>query len=152
MYSTPDDDDDDAMSVASGSTSLASGSLARFAPSVVSSATSVDWSMRSPSPAPSVFSVTSSMRAAAFRLEYGRGLNNYSDVYRLPADDEELQRLGACHPACTSQLLHLRADKQHLMFMDVMGKYPPPLAGVLADDTPGETKSVVDLGCGSGSW
>jgi len=38
------------------------------------------------------------------------------------------------------------------MFMDVMGKYPPPLPQVLADDTPGEIKAVVDLGCGSGSW
>lgn len=38
------------------------------------------------------------------------------------------------------------------MFMEVMGKYPPPMAEVLADDTPGETKTCVDLGCGSGSW
>ena len=63
--------------------------------SVASSRTSVDVSMRSASPAPSVFSVTSSLRAQAYRQEYGRGLNNYSDVYRLPADDEELERLGS---------------------------------------------------------
>lgn len=62
--------------------------------SVATSRTSVDWSMRSPSPTPSVFSFTSSLRAQAYRQEYGRGLNNYSDVYRLPADDEELERLG----------------------------------------------------------
>ena len=37
------------------------------------------------------------------------------------------------------------------MFMEVMGKYPPPLHEVLAD-TPNEHKQVVDLGCGSGSW
>jgi hypothetical protein len=59
-----------------------------------SSATSHDVSMRSGSPAPSVYSVTSSLRAASYRQEYGRGVNNYSEVYRLPADDEELDRLG----------------------------------------------------------
>ena len=35
------------------------------------------------------------MRAQAFKQEFGRGLNNYSEVYRLPADEEELGRLGA---------------------------------------------------------
>lgn len=62
--------------------------------STVSSATSHDASMRSGSPAPSMYSVTSSLRAASYRQEYGRGLNNYSEVYRLPADDEEFDRLG----------------------------------------------------------
>lgn len=62
--------------------------------SATSSATSHDVSMRSGSPAPSVYSVTSSIRAASYRHEYGRGLNNYSEVYQLPADDEELDRLG----------------------------------------------------------
>jgi len=104
--------------------------------SAASSTTSHDVSMRSGSPAPSVYSVTSSLRAAAYRQEYGRGLNNYSEVYRLPADDEELDRL----------------DMQHEMFKKVLGTYPPPMAEVMADDTPGETKSVLDLGCGSGSW
>jgi hypothetical protein len=33
------------------------------------------------------------MRAQAFILEYGRGLNNNSEVYRLPADEEEMERL-----------------------------------------------------------
>lgn len=37
------------------------------------------------------------------------------------------------------------------MFMEVMGKYAPPMYEVLAD-TPGEHKACVDLGCGSGSW
>ncbi|TFY63310.1 hypothetical protein EVJ58_g3330 [Rhodofomes roseus] len=91
--------------------------------------------MRSASPAPSVYSMTSSLRAASYRREYGRGINNYSEVYRLPADDEEFERL----------------DQQHIIFMEVMGKYPPPLAQILADDTPGEPKTCVDLGCGSGS-
>ncbi|KAH7922843.1 S-adenosyl-L-methionine-dependent methyltransferase [Leucogyrophana mollusca] len=111
-------------------------SLDAFAPSVASSKTSADLSMRSASPAPSVFSVTSSLRAQAFRHEYGRGLNNYSEVYRLPADDEELDRL----------------DRQHDMFCEVIGKYPPPLPEIMAEDPHGETKAVLDLGCGSGSW
>ncbi len=38
------------------------------------------------------------------------------------------------------------------MFKKVMGPYPPPMTEVMADDTPWETKSVLDLGCGSGSW
>ena len=38
------------------------------------------------------------------------------------------------------------------MLREVMGKYPPVLAEVLADDTPGETKACIDLGCGSGDW
>jgi len=41
---------------------------------------------------------------------------------------------------------------QHEMFKKVLGTYPPPMAEVMADDTPGETKFVLDLGCGSGSW
>jgi len=92
--------------------------------------------MRSASPAPSIYSMTSSLRAASYREEFGRGLNNYSDVYSLPADQEELTRL----------------DHQHEMFKMVMGKYVPPLDEVLRDNEPGITKSVVDLGCGSGSW
>ncbi|KAJ3559010.1 hypothetical protein NM688_g597 [Phlebia brevispora] len=119
-----DDDDSDTMSLRSSSTR-----------SVTTCATTVDWEMRSASRPPSVFSMTSSMRALAYRHEYGRGINNYSDVYRLPADEEELARL----------------DKQHELFAQVMGKYPPPMDEVLAN-APGETKTCVDLGCGSGSW
>jgi len=74
------------------------GSLVSFAngtnPSVISSQTSHDVSMRSHSPTPSVLSMTPSMQERAFRHEYGRGLNSRSEVYRLPADDEELERLG----------------------------------------------------------
>ena len=121
--------------------------------SAASSATSHDVSMRSSSPAPSVYSVTSSLRAASYRQEYGRGLNNYSEVYRLPADDDELDRLGTAFIKILPKCLRLtRADMQHVMFKKVMGTYPPPMAEVMADDTPGEIKSVLDLGCGSGSW
>ncbi|KAJ7292900.1 hypothetical protein C8J57DRAFT_1267514 [Mycena rebaudengoi] len=98
-------------------------------PSALGSHTSYDVSMRSPSPTPSVWSVSSSMRAQATRQEYGRELNNYSEVYRLPADDEELDRL----------------NKQHEMFLEVMGKYPSCLPAIMEDNVPGE-------GCGSGAW
>ena len=49
---------------------------------------------RSSSSGASVFSMSSSVRAQSFKHEYGRSLNNYSEVYQLPADDEELDRLG----------------------------------------------------------
>jgi len=85
----------------------------------------------------SVFSMTSSIRAQSFKREFGRDLNNYSEVYQLPADDEELGRL----------------DRQHLMFMEVMGRYPPPMEEVLAIPPPGEQPvTCLDLGCGSGCW
>jgi hypothetical protein len=44
------------------------------------------------------------------------------------------------------------ADKQHFMFREILGKYPPVLAEVMADDVPGETKTCLDIGCGSGGW
>ncbi|KAH9178870.1 hypothetical protein EDB89DRAFT_987720 [Lactarius sanguifluus] len=120
--------------------------------SAPSSATSYDVSIRSGSPAPSVYSVTSSIRAASYRQEYGRGLNNYSEVYQLPADDEELDRLGILSFGPSFVYLNTNcADKQHEVFKRIIGAYPPPMAEVM-DDTPWETKSVLDLGCGSGSW
>ncbi|KAK7465267.1 hypothetical protein VKT23_005246 [Stygiomarasmius scandens] len=125
MYTDTDEED---MSEASFGFDARSG--------VASSHTSHDASMRSASPAPSVMSVSSSFRAQAYKHEYGRGLNNYSEVYRLPADEEELSRL----------------DTQHLMFNEIMGKYHPKMAEIMADDVPGESKAVLDLGCGSGMW
>ncbi|KAG6842410.1 hypothetical protein C0991_007540 [Blastosporella zonata] len=101
-----------------------------------SSQTSYDVSMRSGSPTPSVFSMSSSVRAQAVRQEFGRAINNYSEVYRLPADDEELDRL----------------DQQHEMFKECLGNYPHPMSEIMADDVPGEIKAVLDLGCGSGGW
>jgi hypothetical protein len=38
------------------------------------------------------------------------------------------------------------------MLKKIIGKYPPPLPGIMVDDVPGERKAVLDLGCGSGSW
>jgi ubiquinone/menaquinone biosynthesis C-methylase UbiE len=43
-------------------------------------------------------------------------------------------------------------DKQHIIFRDVMGKYPPMMYDVMRHDVPGETKACLDLGCGSGAW
>lgn len=63
------------------------------APNTISSY-GADVSLRSSSPTSMVLSVTSSMRDKIYKEEFGRNLNNYSDVYRLPADEEELERLG----------------------------------------------------------
>jgi hypothetical protein len=80
------DTESDMLSMASLPPQSVSGSMA-------SSMTSYEPDIRSVSPV-SVVSMSSSMRAASYRKEYGRNLNNYSDIYRLPADDEELDRLG----------------------------------------------------------
>jgi hypothetical protein len=66
-------------------------------PSVTSSHTSYDaaaTSTRSNSPVPSVISMTDSVRSQIYRSKYGREFNNFSDVYALPADEEEMNRLG----------------------------------------------------------
>lgn len=52
------------------------------------------FSTRSVSPTLSVWSMTSSLRAEAYIQEFGRDLNNISEIYHLPADAEELERLG----------------------------------------------------------
>jgi hypothetical protein len=83
-----DDDDSDSEMISNP------GSLPPFSPSITSSLTSNSASMRSQSPVPSVLSLTSAMVREAYKREYGRDLNNYSDIYGLPADNEELQRLG----------------------------------------------------------
>ena len=62
-------------------------------PSSSATSYSSDAEMRSLSPAPSVYSMTSSLREQSYRIEFSRGLNNHSEVYRLPADPEELDRL-----------------------------------------------------------
>ncbi|KIM71701.1 hypothetical protein PILCRDRAFT_830189 [Piloderma croceum F 1598] len=106
--------------------------------SYASSRTSVSdrSSDRSSSPTLSVISITSSVREQAIANEHGRGINTHSEIYRLPADAEEVERLNV----------------QHAMLKEIMGKYPRPLAEVLVDDIPGEPKTILDLGCGSGSW
>ncbi|EJD48504.1 S-adenosyl-L-methionine-dependent methyltransferase [Auricularia subglabra TFB-10046 SS5] len=85
------------------------------------------------SAAPSVMSLSESLYKNSFRQVFDRLVNNYSDLYHLPADEEELQRL----------------DMQHLMFTAAMGPLPG-MDAILADD--GSPKAALDLGCGSGSW
>jgi hypothetical protein len=60
-----------------------------------SSDASQDWDLDHPppSPAPSVYSLTSSIIAQSYREEYGRKINNYSNIYSLPADEIEIVRL-----------------------------------------------------------
>jgi len=52
-------------------------------------------SMRTPSPEPEpIIHMDEQLRATLYREEFGRNLNSYSDVYKLPVDEEELDRLG----------------------------------------------------------
>lgn len=37
--------------------------------------------------------MTDSLIASSYRQEYGRNLQAHSEVYRLPADEEEIERL-----------------------------------------------------------
>ncbi|KAF5341849.1 hypothetical protein D9611_001724 [Ephemerocybe angulata] len=91
-------------------------------------------------PSPSNYSVTPSVRESMYREEFGREINTYCDVYRLPADEEEIDRL----------------EKQHNMFIDIFGaKYPPPMGVALRQGHYEPTKKVLEqleLGCGSGGW
>lgn len=52
--------------------------------------------MRTPSPAISIASLTPSAFSSSFQFipEYGRSYNTRGDVYILPADNEEFERLG----------------------------------------------------------
>jgi hypothetical protein len=83
----PENDDTDSEMVSN------SDRVRPSSPSMASSQTSFTPSMRSASPV-SVLSFTSAMIRDAYRREFGRELNNSSEVYRLPADNEELRRLG----------------------------------------------------------
>lgn len=67
--------------------------------------------VRSASPGPSIYSVTSSIREDLLINVHGRLVNNHSNVYHLPADDEEIDRLGniSRHPS----FLHLSAKSSH---------------------------------------
>ncbi|KAF8600891.1 S-adenosyl-L-methionine-dependent methyltransferase [Ceratobasidium sp. AG-I] len=92
------------------------------------------------SAAPSIYSLTSSLRDQSFRQVHGRSLNTHSDVYSLPADEEEAHRL----------------DKQHYMFYllaqnDYYYGMTERIRQVLAP-TSERQRRVVDLGCGPGTW
>lgn len=46
------------------------------------------------SPAPSVYSLTESLKEQSIRFEHGREVNNHSEIYKLAADEREARRLG----------------------------------------------------------
>lgn len=96
------DMDDDGSDWLTETESMASATRTLFSAKATSTTfTSVDdddASMRSPSPEPPVvFEMDESMRESLYKSEYGRNLNSYSEVYKLPADEEELERLGGFH-------------------------------------------------------
>ena len=83
----------DAVDDQSDTSSIYSGSSGRMSQRSSSSATTQDVEMRSLSPSPSLYSMTDSLIASSYRQEYGRNLQAHSEVYRLPADEEEIERL-----------------------------------------------------------
>ncbi|CAE6433597.1 unnamed protein product [Rhizoctonia solani] len=92
------------------------------------------------SPAPSLYSLTPSLRDQSFRHVHGRSLNAHSDVYSLPADEEEAQRLYRQH-----RLFYLLARDDHYYGMTNL------VREVLAP-TEERQRMVLDLGCGPGAW
>ncbi|KAJ7938760.1 hypothetical protein B0H13DRAFT_2301402 [Mycena leptocephala] len=104
-------------------------------PPSVSSQTSCSDFLRSDSASPSVRSITSSILEQAFREQFGRKLNSRSEVYRLPADEEEVARL----------------DTQHKLLRDIV-RNAPCLPEILKDAVLAQNTAAPDLGCGSGAW
>ncbi|CAE6473993.1 unnamed protein product [Rhizoctonia solani] len=92
------------------------------------------------SPAPSLYSLTPSLRDQSFRHVHGRSLNAHSDVYSLPADEEEAQRLYRQH-----RLFYLLSRDDHYYGMTSL------VQEVLAP-TGERQRMVLDLGCGPGAW
>jgi hypothetical protein len=128
---------------------------------VATTDTSVDddnVSMRSPSPEPeAVLEMDEPLRNNLYKLEFGRNLNSYSEVYKLPADEEELDRLGELiyHLIMTTDpdLSLCLPERQYDMLNSLLGdKYVPPMREVLVDDGSEPEKAVLDLGTGSGNW
>ncbi|KAI0822861.1 S-adenosyl-L-methionine-dependent methyltransferase [Trametes gibbosa] len=94
---------------------------------------------RSGSPAPSLYSFTSSVDGQLMlRQVYGRILNNQNDTYFLPADNEE----------------HRRLDLQHqVITLALGGLFPAPdLVRRALRPRPGTPPAILDVGTGSGSW
>jgi hypothetical protein len=119
-----------------------------------------DMSMRSPSPAPSTWSATSSFLEHQYREEHGRKIHAWDfpdGPYRLPADEEEWERLGMsfyfalCFHTLNMVMAVVSTDKQHHMLRRVL-KMPSHLHRILTTHRDGENRQVLDLGCGSGTW
>lgn len=68
------------------------------------------------SPAPSLYSLTPSLRDQSFRHVHGRSLNAHSDIYSLPADEEEAQRLCKYEKTTRYACVDHFSDKQHKLF------------------------------------
>ncbi|KAF8600893.1 S-adenosyl-L-methionine-dependent methyltransferase [Ceratobasidium sp. AG-I] len=92
------------------------------------------------SPAPSVYSLTSSLHEQSFRHVHGRNLNAHSDVYSFPADEEEVSRLYKQH-----RMFYLLARNDH--HYGLAGRVQEALA-----PTSERQRRVLDLGCGPGAW
>ncbi|KAJ7036184.1 S-adenosyl-L-methionine-dependent methyltransferase [Mycena alexandri] len=86
---------------------------------------------------PSIWAMSMSIQARAFKQEYGR---DYSEVHRLAAAEE--------------QIAINRLIGEHEMFKAVLGKYPPCLPEIMQPDgdESAEPKACLDLGCGCGLW
>ncbi|KZS96251.1 hypothetical protein SISNIDRAFT_307900 [Sistotremastrum niveocremeum HHB9708] len=79
------------------------------------------------------------MSTLALKEVHGRGMNGTSDIYKLPADIKEMDRLAL----------------QHQMWKLMMDGLTPVTADeldILLASTNGVQAAVLDLGCGSGSW
>ncbi|KAG8712806.1 hypothetical protein FRC09_019433 [Ceratobasidium sp. 395] len=92
------------------------------------------------SPAPSIYSLTESLRDQSFRHVHGRSLNAHSDVYSLPADEEEAERLYKQH----RMFYHLARDDNYYGLSATVKEVLAP--------TPQRQRAVLDLGCGPGAW
>ncbi|GBE82130.1 S-adenosyl-L-methionine-dependent methyltransferase [Sparassis latifolia] len=98
-----------------------------------------DSNSRSGSPAPSLYSFTSSVDGKVmFRNVYGRMLNNQNETYFLPADNEE----------------HRRLDLQHRIITLTLGRLYPAAEHVWRALRPRTDRrpAILDVGTGSASW
>ncbi|KAG8751187.1 hypothetical protein FRC14_008090 [Serendipita sp. 396] len=88
----------------------------------------------------SFYSYHSSQDLSSFVKEIdGRMFNAQSELYMMPSDNGEFQRL----------------DKQHYaLVLGLGGLYPCPnvVESILEPSNQGEPRSILDLGCGSGIW
>ncbi|KZT58129.1 S-adenosyl-L-methionine-dependent methyltransferase [Calocera cornea HHB12733] len=90
--------------------------------------------------APSIYSYRSSRDGAFMKVEaHGRMVNGQTDLYALPADEEE----------------HARLDTQHVMLQAALGGYlypdPKRVEAALAP-TRERKRQILDVGSGAGVW
>ena len=77
-----------------------------------------------------------------------------------PQPGTQLSQGGACCPRTfvhrsnhPPRTVSAQKNPHARTFMEVMGRYPPPIWGVLAIPPPGEPRvACLDLGCGRGYW